>query len=151
MAPSLRQVRPDSVVEVAPVTVTATSSPGWALPVKFTVTCCRVRPRSVCPWRLLPSTSTSTVRPTETSATSARLRLCLLHEALHARSSHLLGDLLRQGGRGGARPRRVDEREGGVEPRLADQRERLLEVVVALAGKAGDEVGGERHVRDRRA
>ena len=44
-----RRVRPLSVVELAPVISTATSSPGAAEPSKFTVTFCRVRPRSVAP------------------------------------------------------------------------------------------------------
>ena len=61
------------------------------------------------------------------------------------------GDLPRKVGGGGAATRREHEREGRVERRRADQLERLREVVVALAGKPRDEVGGHAHVGHGRA
>src|SRR5205814_8682294 len=64
-----RTSRPASVVEVTESISTPTISPGAAVPSKFTVLLCRLRPRrrpgSV---RLGPSTSTSQVRPTKRSA-----------------------------------------------------------------------------------
>src|SRR5205085_4616596 len=59
---------PRSVVEVAASIRTSTSSPGSAVPVKFTVVFRRVRPRNTAgSVRLGPSTSTSSTRPTRAS------------------------------------------------------------------------------------
>ncbi len=61
------------------------------------------------------------------------------------------GDLVRAARAGRAGPLAVFEREGLGETDLAHERERCREIVVALAGKADDEIGGERDIRPRRA
>src|SRR5262249_34940643 len=59
---------PRSVVDVAASIRTSTSSPGSAVPVKFTVVFRRVRPRRTVESVLLgPSTRTSSTRPTRSS------------------------------------------------------------------------------------
>ena len=72
-------------------------------------------------------------------------------QALEPLGFHLLGDLLRHLGGRRARPRRIFERERAGVADLLDQRERRVEILLALARKADDEVGGERHVRPRGA
>ena len=61
----------------------------------------------------------------------------------------LVRHLIRQRGRLGPLPRRVDEREGAVVPDLLDHLERLPEVVLGLAWETDDDVGTERETRDR--
>ena len=59
------------------------------------------------------------------------------------------GDLLGGVGRGRSGARRIFEGESGGEADFAHQIERRLEIGFALAGKADDEVGGERDVGAR--
>ena len=67
-------------------------------------------------------------------------------ERLEPRLRDVRGDAVGERRGGGARARRVLERVGVDEADLAHQAERGLEVRVALAGEADDQVGGERHV-----
>ena len=87
--------------------------------------------------------------PHEALGALARPPLDHLDEALHALDAQLVREeLVGEGGRLGAPPRRVDEREGAVEADLLGDRERLLEVGLGLAREADDDVGGDRAVRD---
>ena len=72
-------------------------------------------------------------------------------QAVQPLGFHLLGNLVRQFGRRRSRPGRIFEREGAGVADLVDQRERRSKIVLALAGEADDEIGGERHVRPRGA
>src|SRR4051794_22858279 len=70
-----RAETPLSVCEVADSISTGTNCPGPASPSKLTALPCRVRPRSlVSSVRLVPSTNTSSVRPTKRWARSAARR-----------------------------------------------------------------------------
>ena len=125
------------------------SSPGAASPAKLTTLLCRVRPRrrsgSVA---RAPSTSTSTVRPTNRwrarAPAAARPR-----EPFHALHLHRVRDepsaisaasVPRRG--------REDERERAVVADRSTTCERLLEVPLGLAGEADDHVGGQRDIGD---
>ena len=80
-----RPARPCSVWLVAALISTSTSSPGAASPLKFTTLLWRVRPRRrEASVREVPSTSTSSVRPTKRCARSRARRWIDLDEALHA-------------------------------------------------------------------
>ena len=61
------------------------------------------------------------------------------------------GDLVRGRAAGVPGPRRIFEGEGLREADLADQIERRLEIRVALAGIADDEIGRKREIGPRRA
>ena len=138
---------PASVVEVAPVISTSTSSPGAAVPSKLTVLLWRVRPRSlVGSVRLGPSTRTSIVRPTKRCARSRARRWT--SSTSRSIRSRLTGCGSWSGQVGGLGPaaRREDEREGAVVADLLDDLERLGEVRLGLAREADDDVGGERAV-----
>ena len=75
-----------------------------------------------------------------------------LDERLQAREP-CTGDvgrnLTRKRRRRGSRPRTVDEAERAIEAELVDQRQRRVEIRRRFAGKADDEIGGERHIRTR--
>ena len=131
---------------------TGTSSPAVADPAKFTVVFRRVRPRSSeGSVRLVPSTSTSSTRPTRCGVPLGRHALDDVDEALDALVLDLVRHLIRHRRGLGAAPRRVDERKGAVEADLFDGAARLFEVTLGLAGEADDEVGGEREVGDCRS
>ena len=83
-------------------------------------------------------------------ALGALLRPALheLDQALHPLALDRVRQLVVHLGRLGAPPRREDEGEGAVVADLVDDLERLLEVLVALAREADDDVGGQRAVGD---
>ena len=117
---------PLSVVELAPVIATRTSSPAAARPVKLTVVLRRVRPRlSVESVRLGPSTSTCSTPPIRSALRVAATRWTTsISRSIRSRLTsvrHLIGH-----GRG-FRPaaRREDERERAVEADLLDRLQRL--------------------------
>ena len=108
-------MRARKVVDVAPVTSTATIAPGSARPATLTVTFCRVRPRRRLPSRLAPSMSTSTRRPTQRRR-PARASSCV--SAIRRCTLSRLTSSATWPSRSAAAvpaPRRVDEREGAVE------------------------------------
>ena len=76
-----------------------------------------------------------------------------LHERLQAGTGHVGGNAQLPGQPRGRRAvaRREDEGVGVGEADLAHGAQRLVEFLVRLAGEADDDVGGERHTRNRPA
>src|SRR5262249_28094033 len=59
----------------------------------------------------------------------------------------VLGNLIREVGSRRSGARRIFERIGARETHFVDEGERLLKIILALAGKAHDEIRRKRHVR----
>src|SRR5947209_5747807 len=86
--------------------------------------------------------------PHEALGALARTALHDLHQALHALDLERMRYALVHARRLRAPARGEDEREGSVVADLLDDLQRLAEVILALAGKADDDVGRQRRVRD---
>ena len=139
---------PVSVWLVAPVIRTGTISPGDASPLKLTALLWRERPRSRDgSVRDVPSTSTSSSRPTKRCARSlarrwtTSTRRCIRSTFCLVRDEPV-GDRARLG----AAARREDEREGAVVADLLADGQGLREVGLGLAREADDDVRRDRRV-----
>ncbi len=127
---------------------TWTSSPGPAMPSKLTVLLWRVRPRRrVGSLRLGPLDQDLHAAADEALGPLPRPALHELDEALHALALDGVGELALHLGRLGAAARREDEGEGAVVADLLHDLQRSLEVLLALAREADDDVRGDRAVR----
>ena len=136
-----------------PVTSTSTIAPGSAAPSTFTVTFWRVRPRSsrAVAAGALDEDLGARGRPSARATASASSWVSAMSRSTRSRltsSRQLAGQV----GGGGAVARREDEREGRVERAPRCTRSSVAAKSSSVSpGKAGDEVGGDAHVRHRRA
>ena len=92
------------------------------------------------------SSSTSMVRPAKPALKSRRWRVMTACSRCRRSDFLVLGHLIVHLGRRRARARRIHERIGAGEADLVDERQRVAEIGFGLAGKADDEIGGEREI-----
>ena len=136
-------------MEVAPSIRTSTRLPASADPAKFTVVFRRVRPRRSAGSVRLGAFDQHLLDETDALLVPfARDPLDDFDQALDAVALDLVGNLALHRGRLRACAWRVDEREGAVVAHLLDHLEGLTEVLFRLAGKADDDVGGQREIGD---